>query len=160
MIEASAAEAGRLTEWSPPLNRMAITLLSLFGILVATYLLLANLGLTGPVVCGVGDCETVQASSYARIAGVPVSAIGLGGYVLLFALALLGLQPAFGFATWVPQLLVAGSTLGILFTGYLTYIEAFVLHAWCQWCVVSAVLITLIFFSSIPELGRMRRPRG
>jgi uncharacterized membrane protein len=55
-------------------------------------------------------------------------------------------------------LLLAGSGVGVTFSAYLTYVEAFVINAWCQWCVISAVLITLIFLASIPEVGRLLRP--
>ncbi|MBI4539393.1 MAG: vitamin K epoxide reductase family protein [Gemmatimonadetes bacterium] len=157
VIEGPATESRTDTEWSPPGNRMGITILSFLGVLVATYLLFGNLGLTGSVACGVGDCATVQASQYSRIAGIPVSAVGLIGYVLLFALALLGLQPAFASAVWLPLLLVMGSVVGVLFSAYLTYLEAFVIRAWCQWCVVSAVIMTLIFCTTAPELGRIGR---
>jgi uncharacterized membrane protein len=44
----------------------------------------------------------------------------------------------------------------VAFSAYLTYLEAFVIHAWCQYCVISAILITLIFFASLPEVARIR----
>ena len=44
----------------PPLNRMLVSVLSLIGFFVALYLWAHNAGLTGPIVCGVGDCATVQ----------------------------------------------------------------------------------------------------
>ena len=59
----------------PPTNRMVITILALLGLFVALYLWAHNLGLTGPIVCGVGDCGTVQASEYATIGPIPVSAL-------------------------------------------------------------------------------------
>lgn len=144
-------------EWSPPVNRMAIAVLALIGALVASYLLLSNLGLTGPVACGIGDCATVQNSPYGRIAGIPVSALGLAGYLAVLVLALLGLRPGLAAARWVPLLLFGGALAGVLFSAYLTFLEAFVIRAWCQWCVISAVLITLIFVSSLPELKRAAR---
>src|SRR5262245_65402955 len=88
MTDGTEAAAG------PPLNRMLTSVLSLIGFFVALYLWAHNAGLTGPIVCGVGDCATVQASQYARIAGVPVSSIGVAGYTVLFVLSLMGLQPA------------------------------------------------------------------
>lgn len=157
MEAAAGAEIG--TEWSPLANRMVIALLALLGMLVAAYLLLDNLGLTGPVACDLGDCATVQTSGYARIAGVPVSGIGVAGYAALFGLALVGLQPAFAGAAWLALLLFAGALAGVLFSAYLTFLEAFVIHAWCQWCVVSAALITLIFLASVLEIRRIARFR-
>lgn len=140
----------------PPVNRMAVAVLSLIGFFVALYLFAHNVGLTGPIVCGVGDCSTVQSSPYATLGPVPVSAIGLAGYVALFALGLSGLQPARRESRFIGFLLLGGATFGVAFSGYLTYLEAYVIRAWCQYCVVSAILITLIFLATLPELGRLR----
>jgi uncharacterized membrane protein len=135
---------------------MAITLLSLVGFFVALYLFAHNAGWTGPIVCGVGDCETVQSSSYAAIGPVPVSAVGVLGYVALLGLSLFGLQPAHRASRTVGALLLAGSAFGVAFSAYLTYLEAMVIRAWCQYCVISAILITLIFLASLPEIVRLR----
>jgi len=137
-----------------PANRMAIAVLALVGIFVAFYLFAHNLGLTGPIRCGVGDCGVVQSSEYATIGPVPVSAIGLGGYVVLLGLALLGIQPSRANDPTVGLLLLGGAAFGVVFSAYLTYLEAFVINAWCQWCVMSAVVVTLIFLAALPELRR------
>ena len=52
--------------------------------------------------------------------------------------------------------LVAVSGLGVAFTLYLTYLEAFVINAWCRWCLVSAALIAAIFLVSLVGLRRTR----
>ncbi len=135
---------------------MVITILSLVGFFVASYLWAHNLGLTGPIVCGVGDCATVQASQYATIGPRPVSAIGVLGYVALMVLSFLGLQPPHRESRLIGGLMLAGSAVGTAFSAYLTYLEAAVIEAWCQYCVVSAILITLIFLACLPEIGRLR----
>lgn len=140
----------------PPLNRMVVALLSLVGLFLSLYLWAHNAGLTGPIQCGVGDCGTVQASEYARIGPVPVSAVGVFGYAALTILALVGLQPGHRRSPLIGALLLAGSTFGVLFSGWLTYLEAFVIEAWCQYCVGSAILILVIFLASLVEVGRMR----
>ncbi|MDA0329323.1 MAG: vitamin K epoxide reductase family protein [Gemmatimonadetes bacterium] len=144
----------------PATNRMVITLLSLVGFFVALYLWAHNAGLTGPIVCGIGDCATVQSSEYATIGPVPVSAIGVVGYLALILLAFLGLQPAHRESKIIGGLLLAGSAGAVVFSAYLTYLEAAVIQAWCQYCVVSAILITLIFLASLPEAVRLKGPRG
>jgi len=141
----------------PPLNRMVVSVLSLIGFFVALYLWAHNAGLTGPIVCGIGDCATVQSSEYARIAGVPVSAIGVAGYTALFALSLLGIQPRYRASRGVAILLLSGTTFGVAFSAYLTYLEARVIQAWCQYCVASAIIITLTFLATLPEIGRLGR---
>ena len=49
-----------------------------------------------------------------------------------------------------------GGVIGLGFSGYLTYLEAYVINAWCQWCVSSAVIMVLAFFACLPELRRLR----
>jgi uncharacterized membrane protein len=98
----------------------------------------------------------VQSSPYARIGPVPVSAIGVAGYAALFALSMVGLQPARRESRTIAALLLAGAGLGVAFSAYLTYLEAAVIRAWCQYCVASAIIITLIFFTTLPEIARLR----
>jgi uncharacterized membrane protein len=85
-----------------------------------------------------------------------VAIIGLAGYGALFATALIGLQSGFGTARAVPIVLAGGAVGGLAFSAYLTYLEAFVIHAWCQWCVVSAALAVLVFILALPEFRRLR----
>lgn len=143
-------------DFSPPLNRMALSILAVLGLSVALYMWAYAAGLTGPVLCSVGDCEAVQNSEFSRIAGIPVAAFGALGYLALLAVALLGLQPGFRHSRLIPALLLGGGFVGVAFSAYLTYLEAYVIHAWCQWCVSSAVIILLAFLLSLPELRRMR----
>ena len=147
-------------EWeeapAPPVARMAVAVLSLLGIFIAGYLALYKLGYLGVIQCGTGGCETVQASKYAYFLGFPVAVWGIGAYAALFALAMLGVQPRWMHARWVAVGLFALAGVGVLFSAYLTYLEAAVIHAWCRWCVASAVLITLIFLLTIPGLRRAR----
>jgi len=140
---------------APPANRMAVAVLSLVGLMVSLYLLTHSLGLVPQLACGVGDCGAVQASPYAWVGPIPVSGIGAVGYVILLAVALMGLQPRYADSTRVPLLLLGGTALGVAFSAYLTYLEAAVIHAWCQWCVISAILITLCFLAALPELKRL-----
>ncbi|HEX2093842.1 MAG TPA: vitamin K epoxide reductase family protein [Longimicrobiaceae bacterium] len=143
-------------EAAPPVPRMAVAVLSLVGIFIAGYLALYKLGYLGVIQCGTGGCETVQASKYALFLGIPVAVWGIGEYVALFVLAVLGVQPRWAGARWVALALFAVSAVGVIFTAYLTYLEAAVIHAWCRWCVASAVVITLIFLFTIPGLRRAR----
>jgi uncharacterized membrane protein len=134
---------------------MAVAILALLGFLVALYMLAYALGWTGPVICGVGDCEAVQNSPWSRIGGFPVAGLGVAGYLALLVLAFLGLQPAFRSSRIVPLGLLAGGVVGVGFSGYLTYLEAYVIHAWCQWCVASAVIMVLALLASFPEFKRI-----
>jgi len=142
-------------DFSPPLNRMIIAILALLGLSVALYMWAYASGLTGPVLCSVGDCEAVQNSEYSRISGIPVAVFGVLGYLAILTAALLGLQPGLQSSRGIPSFLFLGGVLGVAFSAYLTYLEAYVIHAWCQWCVSSAIIMVLIFLASVPELKRM-----
>jgi uncharacterized membrane protein len=139
-----------------PFARMGVALLALVGLIVAAYLSMYNLGLLGTLQCGVGACAKVQASEYAYLLGIPVALWGVGAYAALLVVAMLGLQPRFAGARWVSLALFGMAAVGVVFSAYLTYLEAVVIEAWCQWCVVSAILITLIFLLTIPGLRHAR----
>jgi uncharacterized membrane protein len=138
--------------------RMATALLSLVGLLVAGYLYLYKIGVVGTMVCGTGACELVQTSRYSRFLGVEVSLIGVLGYGLLFGVGLAWLQSGDSKRRWPGALTLALSAGGLLFSAYLTYLELFVLHAICRWCVGSAVIVLAIFITSL--LGRRQAPAG
>lgn len=135
---------------------MLIAVLTLGGSFLAFYLMAYSMGWTPPIPCGTGECATVQSSRYAWVGTVPVSAIGLGGYLALFALSLAGLQGPLASSRVTAFLLFGGALIGVLFSAYLTYIEAAVLRAWCRYCVASAILISIVFLATLPELKRLR----
>lgn len=137
-------------------HRQVIGSLALAGLFVALYLYLYKIGVYGELKCGTGGCETVQASPYAILLGQPVALYGVLGYAALFAVSVVGLQPRFAAQRWPTLLLAALATLGFLFTAYLTFLEMFVIHAWCRWCLGSAVIITLIWLVALPAARRNR----
>jgi uncharacterized membrane protein len=135
-----------------PRARMAIAVLSLIGLIVAGYLSLHRMGFIGELQCSIGGCEVVQSSRYAVFLGMPVAYLGLVAYVGLLVVSLIGVQPGRERDRRISIALLAGSAVGVLFSAYLTYLEAFVIHAWCQWCVISAVIVTCIFVISVIEV--------
>lgn len=137
--------------------RMSAALLSLAGLLISAYLYLYKLGRIGGLACGTGGCETVQLSPWSRVAGVEVALIGVLGYAGLLGLSLASLQPGLAGLHWPVKLLAGLAGIGVLFTGYLTYLELFVIHAICRWCVASGVVILAIFIVALLELRRLRR---
>jgi uncharacterized membrane protein len=136
---------------------MGTAMLSLAGLFVSAYLYLYKAGYIGTIACGTGGCERVQFSPQSSFLGVDVALIGVVGYVILLAVSLAGLQPRFADARWPALALALLSGGAVAFTLYLKYLELFVIHAICRWCVVSAVLIAAIFLLSILELRRVRR---
>jgi uncharacterized membrane protein len=117
--------------------RIAIAVVALIGVGIAGYLTYVHYAGLKVVCLSSGGCETVQASRWSKLDGVPVAVLGLAGYVaILGSLALrgeLGRSAGFGIAL-----------IGFLFSCYLTYREVFTIKAICQWCVGSAVLMTIL----------------
>lgn len=123
-------------------------MLSVVGLLVSAYLTWIHIRGVAPVcLVGSGGCETVQASRYSEILGIPVATLGLAGYVGLLASALLkgevGVLLGLFFAL-----------VGALFSVYLTWLELFVIYAICQYCVTSAILMAA---SLVLTAGRVRK---
>jgi uncharacterized membrane protein len=135
-------------------RRQAIAFLALAGLFDSLYLFLFKLGLIGQLQCGTGGCETVQASRYAVFLGVPVAFYGVVGYGALFALSLAATHPALASRRGPDLLLAALATLGVAFTLYLTGLEAFAIHAFCRFCLVSAGIIIAIWVLALPAPRR------
>jgi len=135
-------------------RRQTIALLALVGLCISLYLWLYKIGVIGTLQCGTGACEQVQTSRYADLLGVPVALYGVVGYAALLAVAVLGLRPGLVAERRVTLALAALATVGVAFSLYLTYLELFVIHAMCRWCVGSAVIVTAIW---VVALSAMRR---
>ena len=138
---------------------MAIALLALVAALVALYLHLWKLGLTGPLTCTSNrGCEVAMTSSWGSFLGVDVALIGAVGYTLILLAALWGLAPA--------RVALAGPTLllltlivpAVLFTIRLKYGEWIVLRTFCPWCFVSTVIIALCLGLAVLDFRRVRAP--
>jgi len=99
----------------------------------------------------------VRASSYAHLFGLPLPAFGVANYAVLGLLILAGDMVSARLGRAIQYSLAGISCVGFLFSLYLTSLEAFVIHAWCAWCVVSALVVTGIFVLS---LFGLRRPLG
>ncbi len=123
--------------------RWAIAALSLAGLAVATYLSVEHV--TGGIPsCGISTgCDTVTTSDYAVLMGVPVAIVGVVGYaaLLLGTLAYLGLDNP---PTGLSYALMGIALLGEGFTLYLVYTQAFRIHAYCEYCLSSAAIMTSI----------------
>jgi uncharacterized membrane protein len=123
--------------------RAASIALAAVGIAVAGYLTWIHYAGLSPVCFGGSHgCETVQASQYAEVAGIPVAVIGVGGYIALLVTAVL---PGYG-ARAAGAVMAVG---GLAFSAYLTYLELFEIRAICQWCVASAIVMLLLAFTLV-----------
>lgn len=140
-----------------------IQLLAVPGMLVAYYLLLFHSGslFTTCTVNEWFDCGQVSgpASPYSSIGPIPVALLGLLGYAAIFLVVWL--------KDWVqlveenlPELLAGLVGLAFLFTLGLTALELFVIHAFCQYCLYSAAIVTLMFILAISFVISSRKKYG
>jgi uncharacterized membrane protein len=121
---------------------------ALAGSLIALYLLLHDLGLSS-IICPIAGCDKVQASEYSKWFGIPVAAFGLVGFIKLLGLSVIGLFKTRVLHLPIRTLLVTISSLGLLAYIPLTYLEVFVIHAVCFWCVTSSLMMLGVLLSCL-----------
>lgn len=108
--------------------RRAIACLAVLGLAISIYLTWVHYADIEPVCTGISDCEKVQTSDYAELAGIPVAVLGIAGYASILA------------SLWMPvEVTVLLAYVAAGFSGYLTWAELFKIDAICQWCVASAL---------------------
>jgi uncharacterized membrane protein len=126
-------------------KRMWMALISLLGLFLGAYLTLYKFGFIGTLACGVSSCEQVQTSRWSVFLGLPVATWGLGFYVLMLALSIAGMQERYAESRGLSLMMLLLAGWGALFTAWLNYLEAFVIHAWCEWCLFSAGMVLVLF---------------
>jgi uncharacterized membrane protein len=124
------------------LRRVSISL-TILGVIDGIYLTWIKLSNTSAYCAGIGDCDTVNFSPYAEIAGIPVALLGTGAYLVILLLLLYETKTAF-MREYAPMGVFGLSLIGVLFSAYLTYVEIVILRAICPYCVLSAVLLVLL----------------
>jgi uncharacterized membrane protein len=137
-------------------KRTIVAALALAGIFVALYLLLYKIGIVGNLSCSIGSCETVNTSKWAVFLGAPVAGWGVAFYVTLFVVALVSIQDRYADSLAMSKILALITGIGFVFSAWLTSLELFVIHAICQWCVISAIIVTVTFVVSLMDLSARR----
>jgi uncharacterized membrane protein len=132
---------------------LAAAIVALAGLADAIYLTIHHYTATA-VPCGEAfDCEMVLNSSWAEIAGIPLAAYGAASYFVAFSLALL---TAFGDRRmW--RLFGILATLMTAFSLFLIYVQAFRIHAFCQYCLLSAATTFTLFIFYLVSIFVGRR---
>jgi uncharacterized membrane protein len=118
--------------------RITMIALAIIGLAVASYLTYVHYAGLKPVCTAGESCTKVQTSVYSKLAGVPVALMGLIGYIAILASLLAPEHENTRFATLVFTI------AGFGFSAYLTYRELFSIHAVCEWCASSAVIMTIL----------------
>jgi len=126
---------------------LVIAVLAVAGMIVSSVSLYHHYGTDPGSFCDLGEnfnCDIVNRSAYSVVLGIPVALIGIIGYGLLLALATLWRNKP-----EAPAMLLIGSLGGLGFALYLTYVEGFVLGAWCILCLSSLAMISAITVLSL-----------
>jgi uncharacterized membrane protein len=152
--DASRANSSPADSTRARLLDVCATLLALVGLGDAVYLTVEHL--TGASLqCSITHgCAEVLGSRYATIGGFPLASLGALAYFTVFSLATLS---AFGYAG-ARKFLALVVAIMFLFTLWLLYVQAFLLHAFCQYCLLSAATTTLL--TIVVLLQRLTRPRA
>jgi uncharacterized membrane protein len=145
-------EANRWPGWIIPV-------LAVVGLGIAGYLAFVETAGVEAVCGPVGDCNRVQQSEWAHIAGVPIGVLGVLGYLAVGATAVLRVVDRPRLSTW-SGLTWALAAIGVAFSIYLTFLEPFVIGATCIWCVSSALVMTAILVAATPDAARARGGAG
>ena len=134
----------------------AVAIVAVAGLVDATYLTVQ--ALTGETLsCGGSpDCFRVLGSSYAKLGGIPVAILGAVAYFAVFTFATFA---AFGYPR-APKFLVFMAAAMFLMTLWLLYVQAFLLHAYCRYCLFSAAITFLIAGLLIAVPPSQRRSGG
>ena len=133
------------------ISRWISVVLVFVGLIDSIYLAWLKFANATAACSNIGDCESVNSSPYAEVAGIPIALFGAAAYFLMIILLIL--EPRNEFWRSNASLGIFGISLaGVLYSAYLTYVEIVILHAICPYCVVSAVVIILLFGLSIVRL--------
>ena len=144
------------------MRKTLLLVLSLAGLFDSVYLLWVYTSPSHPLVCLGTGCDVVRASRYAQLWGRPMPVYGVLMYmVLVLAVLIQAWLVSPGARRWVRAAVAIISGGGVAFSLYLTYLEGFVIHAWCAWCVGSAIIVTLVFLLALFDVGPSEpRTRG
>src|ERR1019366_9189180 len=124
------------------------------GLFASLYLLYTYISPSHPMVCIGTGCDAVRASAYSTLWGVSMPVFGVLGYTLL-AIIIIG-ESLFSarLARWARYAFLGMTGFGVLFSLYLEYLQAFVIHSYCAWCVTSGAAMTALFALAIVSLVR------
>jgi uncharacterized membrane protein len=128
------------------IRALAIALVAFIGMVDTLYLSLKRD--TGPIPCHVTrGCNDVLTSKFSELAGIPISWFGLAFYLFAFSTAVFEASGSANALRWTFWPALAAFVISLGLTG----IQVFVLEAFCEYCLMSGVLVTAIFLLSLPR---------
>jgi uncharacterized membrane protein/thiol-disulfide isomerase/thioredoxin len=133
------------TSWS----QWAVPILALAGLFVAGYMTYIETTHTQAICGPIGNCNAVQQSPYAYVLGIiPVGVLGLVGYISILVTWILYRKGSARLQSFAAILCWGLIWFGVIFSLYLTFLEAFVIGATCAWCITSAMIMTVMLVAT------------
>jgi protein-disulfide isomerase/rhodanese-related sulfurtransferase len=129
-------------------------LLALVGIFISLYLLWVYTSASHTMVCLGTGCDTVRMSDYSHLRGIPMPVFGVVGYLVIAILIVSEALAPPARALDLRYALAGVAGFGFSYSMYLEYLQGFVIHAFCAWCVTSGVVMTLLAVLSIYNVAR------
>ncbi len=125
-----------MTMFRNPLT-VASRVLATIGLILSAYLTYVHYNIDA-LVCGTGGCELVQTSEYSEMFGIPIAIFGLLMFITLLAgVVVRELRPALD--EYISTGMIIILLTAVIYWGYLTWLEANVIHAYCQWCILTSL---------------------
>ncbi len=144
-----------ISKITPTLLIIFILVFSLMGFSDALFLFIKKIA-GGPIPCFIGTgCDTVARSPYSNMFGIPVALYGVAFYLLIGGCALLYLDTK---KMFFARLLLPLTTLGFLMSLYFIYVQKFLIGAFCVYCIISAIVSTILFVLGIVSRYVIRTP--
>jgi uncharacterized membrane protein len=134
---------------------LSSVILAIIGLVDSLYLYWVKIS-NAYALCGpIGDCESVNSSPYAEIAGVPIALLGAGAYLSILGFLFFERRGRF-WSEYSPYIIFGISLAGVLYSAYLTYIEVAILRAICPYCVLSAIILVILL--ALTSVRLLRNP--
>ncbi len=133
-------------------RRELSNILAVIGLVTSLYLYIIKIT-ENKAMClpGIGDCWTVNNSPYSEFFGIPVALIGAVGYLAIILTVWLEKRYTV-VRKYSLYALFAMTFFGVIISGLLTYVEVFVIHAVCPFCLLSAGTMLGLFILSLTAL--------
>ncbi|MBT3669131.1 MAG: vitamin K epoxide reductase family protein [Chloroflexi bacterium] len=125
---------------------IGLTIIGLLDSLYLSWLKLAK----DEIIC-LGGCDIVNSSKYAEILGIPVALIGALAYLAILFFLINKIEFVF-FKENSTIIVFIFSLIGVIYSLYLTYLELYIIHAICPFCVISAIVLVLLLVTTIFRL--------
>jgi uncharacterized membrane protein len=125
--------------------RYAAIALAAAGLLVAAYLTFTHVTESNFLCSETGGCNTVRSSRYSELVGIPVALLGLIGYGAILGLLVYENAGGARAAAFTSLATFGLTSIGALYSAYLTYLELFVIGAICPYCAASAIIMLALF---------------